>query len=104
MKCFLSATSVQMAMFSFPPEHCDRLQEMVLKGFFRHFMKGIMFLKRNLVSQRNIVYHKIIVFSGDAAKSSSHSGNVNCVPQNRPKITFLKGHHSNAWGGGVVEY
>ena len=36
---FLLATSVQMSMFSFSPEHYDRLQEMVLKGSFRHFLE-----------------------------------------------------------------
>ena len=61
LKCFfLSATSVQMAMFSFSPEHYDRLQEMVLKGSLRHILKGEMWWK--LVNQRNEIYHKIYIY------------------------------------------
>ena len=40
---FLSATSVQMAMFSISLEYYDRLQEMVLKVSFGHILKAVMF-------------------------------------------------------------
>ena len=43
---FLSATSAQMAIFTFSSEHYDRLQEMALKGSFGHILKGVMFLNK----------------------------------------------------------
>ena len=37
---------------------------MVPKGFFGHILKGVMFLKWELVSQRNNIYHKAYVLIG----------------------------------------
>ena len=51
-------------MFSSSPEHYDRLQEMVLKGFFGHILEGVMFLIWKLVNQRNKIYHNTYVFLG----------------------------------------
>ena len=51
-------------MFSFSPDHFDRLQDMVLKGSFGHILKGLMFLKWKLVNQRNILYNKTYVLLG----------------------------------------
>ena len=38
-----------------------RLQEMVLKGSYGHFLIGVMFPKWKLVNQRNRIYHKTYV-------------------------------------------
>ena len=60
----MSATSVQMAIFSFSSEHYNRLQEIVLKGSFGHILKGVMFLKWKVVNQTNKIYHKTYVLLG----------------------------------------
>ena len=39
-------------MFSFSPEHYDRLKEMVLKGSFGHILEGVMFLKWTLENKK----------------------------------------------------
>ena len=50
----------QLQMYKWQCSHfhqsTDRLQEMVLKGFFGHILKGVMFLTWKLVNQRNKTY------------------------------------------------